>query len=90
MRHIFGRTWVYLGHESEVANTGDYKAAYIGTQPVILTRDENGEIRALVNRCLHRGSIVCREEKGNSNFFRCPYHLPRGAGVLELQVDAKG
>jgi benzoate/toluate 1,2-dioxygenase subunit alpha len=74
MRHIFGRTWVYLGHESEVANTGDYKTAYIGTQPVILTRDENGEIRVLVNRCSHRGSIVCREEKGNSNFFRCPYH----------------
>ena len=74
MRNIFGKTWVYVGHESEVANTGDFKAAYIGTQPVILTKDENGEIRVLVNRCPHRGSIVCREAKGNSNFFRCPYH----------------
>lgn len=74
MRSIFGRTWVYVGHESEVANTGDYKSAYIGTQPVILTRDENGKIQVLVNRCPHRASIVCREEKGNSNFFRCPYH----------------
>ncbi len=74
MRNIFGRTWVYVGHESEVANTGDYKSTYIGTQPVILTRDENGKIQVLVNRCPHRASIVCREEKGNSNFFRCPYH----------------
>jgi phenylpropionate dioxygenase-like ring-hydroxylating dioxygenase large terminal subunit len=74
MRNIFGRTWVYVGHESEIANTGDYKATYIGLQPMILTRDENGKIQVLVNRCPHRGSVVCRQEKGNSNFFRCPYH----------------
>lgn len=74
MQKIFGSTWVYVGHESEIANVGDYKATYIGLQPVILTRDEYGTIQVLVNRCPHRGSIVCRQEKGNSNFFRCPYH----------------
>lgn len=74
MRNIFEQTWVFVGHESEIANVGDYKTAYIGTQPVILTKDETGEIQVLVNRCPHRGSIVCRQEQGNSNFFRCPYH----------------
>jgi phenylpropionate dioxygenase-like ring-hydroxylating dioxygenase large terminal subunit len=74
MRQIFENTWVYVGHESEVGLPGDYKTTLIGRQPVILVRDTGGQLRVLVNRCSHRGALVCREEKGNSNFFRCPYH----------------
>ncbi|MFN2459597.1 MAG: aromatic ring-hydroxylating dioxygenase subunit alpha [Candidatus Velthaea sp.] len=74
MRRIFERVWVYVGHESEIAAGGDYKTAKIGRQPVVLAREESGAINVLVNRCMHRGSIICRDEKGNSHFFRCPYH----------------
>lgn len=74
MQRIFGRTWVYVAHESELREVGDYKAASIGTQPVIVTRDESGRLNVLLNRCRHRGSVVCRQERGNANFFRCPFH----------------
>lgn len=71
---IFSKTWVYVAHESELKNIGDYKTSHIGQQPVIVTRDSNGGINVLVNRCVHRGAVVCREEKGNSLEFNCPYH----------------
>lgn len=74
-RSIFGRCWVYLAHESEVPANGDYKATWLGTQPVVVTRGaDDGEIRVLFNRCRHRGAQICQEELGNSKFFRCAYH----------------
>jgi phenylpropionate dioxygenase-like ring-hydroxylating dioxygenase large terminal subunit len=74
MRSIFGRTWVFVAHESQVADEGDYLATTIGTQPVVVTRSDGGSIHVLLNRCRHRASVVCREESGNANFFRCPFH----------------
>ncbi len=74
MERIFERTWVYAGHESELTAAGDYKTILVGTQPVILSRHEDGEVHALYNRCRHRGAVVCRQERGHSNFFRCRYH----------------
>ncbi len=74
MARIFERSWVYVGHESELPATGDYKTVLVGTQPLILTRHEDGQIYGLYNRCRHRGAVVCRQERGHSNFFRCRYH----------------
>jgi benzoate/toluate 1,2-dioxygenase alpha subunit len=74
MQNIFERTWVYVAHESQVAKTGDYKTASIGTQPVIVSRHEDGQVYVLLNRCRHRASVVCRDDLGHSNYFRCPYH----------------
>ena len=74
MHRIFDRTWIYLCHESEIRNPGDYRTSHIGLQPVIVTRGDGGEINVLVNRCVHRGSVVCREARGTANYFRCPYH----------------
>lgn len=74
MDRIFKREWVFVAHESEIANEGDYKTTYVGRDPVIVTRDEEGTVHVLLNRCVHRGSIVCRYEKGNSHYLRCPYH----------------
>src|SRR5881396_3024897 len=54
MERIFERTWVYAGHESELTAAGDYKTILVGTQPVILSRHEDGEVHALYNRCRHR------------------------------------
>jgi benzoate/toluate 1,2-dioxygenase subunit alpha len=74
MGRIFERTWVYVGHESQIPSVGDYRTTTIGRQPVIVSRHEDDQIYVLLNRCRHRGSVVCREELGHSNFFRCPYH----------------
>jgi phenylpropionate dioxygenase-like ring-hydroxylating dioxygenase large terminal subunit len=74
MKKIFSGSWVFVGHESEVAAPGDYKTKVIGRQPVILTRDQNEEVHVLFNRCRHRAALVCREGQGNSARFRCAYH----------------
>ena len=74
MERIFESNWVFVGHESEIAESGDYKTITIGTQPAIVTRDENGDIHVLMNRCMHRGSTVCQEHRGNTHAFRCWYH----------------
>jgi fatty-acyl-CoA synthase len=74
LERIWYRTWVFVGHVSELPEPGDYVVKSIGPQQVIMTRDKEGEIHLLLNRCAHRGNLVCDAPKGNSNAFRCPYH----------------
>jgi fatty-acyl-CoA synthase len=74
LERIWYRTWVFVGHVSEVPEPNDYVVKSIGPQSVIMTRDRHGEIHLLQNRCTHRGNIVCDAPKGNSSAFRCPYH----------------
>ena len=74
LEKIWYRTWVYVGHESEVAKPNDFVAKTIGPQPIIMTRDDNGKIHLLLNRCTHRGNQVCSKEKGNAKTFTCPFH----------------
>ena len=74
MTHIFGGTWTYLAHESEIPNDNDFITRRMGLRPLIIVRDSNGKIRALYNRCTHRGTTLCRWEKGNARSFQCPYH----------------
>ncbi|MGP4009082.1 aromatic ring-hydroxylating oxygenase subunit alpha [Streptomyces sp. 4N124] len=74
MDRIFHRTWVWVAHESEVAKAGDFKMAWVGRRPVIVTRDRRGGVNVLLNRCRHRGASVCETPKGNGNGFTCPYH----------------
>jgi benzoate/toluate 1,2-dioxygenase subunit alpha len=92
MRTIFESTWVYVAHTSEIPDPGDYKTATIGTQPVIVSRHEDGNVYVLLNRCRHRGTVVCRMESGHSNFFRCPYHnwVYRNDGALVGMSQASG
>jgi phenylpropionate dioxygenase-like ring-hydroxylating dioxygenase large terminal subunit len=74
MVNIFEKVWVFAGHDSEVAEPGDFKTLKIGRHPVIMVRDKDRQVRLLFNRCTHRGAIVCREEKGTVKGFRCLYH----------------
>jgi phenylpropionate dioxygenase-like ring-hydroxylating dioxygenase large terminal subunit len=74
MTHIFGGTWVYLAHESQIPNNNDFITRNLGLRPLIVLRDAQGKIRALYNRCTHRGTTLCRFEKGNAKSFQCPYH----------------
>lgn len=74
MKNIFGSAWVFVGHESEIPEPLNFVTRQFGGRPIILTRDSKGEIHVLFNRCSHRGAKVCREDKGRSKFFVCPYH----------------
>ncbi|GGN39356.1 aromatic ring-hydroxylating oxygenase subunit alpha [Streptomyces fuscichromogenes] len=74
MDRIFHRTWVWVAHESEIPKAGDFKTAWVGRRPVIVTRDRRGGVNVLLNRCRHRGASVCETPKGNGNGFTCPYH----------------
>ena len=74
LEKIWYKTWVYVGHESEVPNPNDFVMKSIGPEPVIMTRDKTGEINLLLNRCSHRGNKVCMKQKGNARSFTCPYH----------------
>lgn len=71
---IFNNTWVWVAHESEVAEVGSYKTAKIGKQPVIVSRDRKKNVHVLLNRCRHRGATVCEGKKGKTKAFTCPYH----------------
>ena len=71
---IFHRTWVFALHESEIPNAGDFKRLQLGRYPVIATRDEEGGLHLLINRCRHRGAQVCESNHGNTRRFQCWYH----------------
>jgi phenylpropionate dioxygenase-like ring-hydroxylating dioxygenase large terminal subunit len=74
LERIFARTWVFVGHESEIPNNGDFATRPIGDDPFVLIRGDDGRIRLLFDSCSHRGSQLCRAERGNATTFRCPYH----------------
>ncbi|MFI6283390.1 Rieske 2Fe-2S domain-containing protein [Streptomyces sp. NPDC051018] len=74
MRHIFEGNWVYLAHDSQIPGVGDYFTTYIGRQPVVISRDKQGELHALINACSHRGAMLCRRKTDNRTTFTCPFH----------------
>ncbi len=71
---VFMRDWLYVGHVSQVPAAGDFFVFAIAGESVIVVRGGDGEIRALVNVCRHRGSRVCMEKRGSTQWFYCPYH----------------
>jgi phenylpropionate dioxygenase-like ring-hydroxylating dioxygenase large terminal subunit len=71
---IWNKVWVYVGHDSEIPNNGDFVRRAIGRQPIILVRGADGAINAFFNRCRHRGNMLCHAERGNATAFTCPYH----------------
>ena len=73
-RRIFDTCWIYVGHESEVREPGDFRTRTVCGRPLIFCRDSKGEARVYLNTCRHRGSLVCREPEGNAKYFTCFYH----------------
>jgi Rieske 2Fe-2S family protein len=71
---IWYRDWLFVGHDCEVAKSGDYMTVQIGEYPILIVRDRDGSLRAFHNSCRHRGSRICSAEHGNSARLVCPYH----------------
>ena len=74
LTRIFERTWIYVGHESQVAKAGDYYATHIGRNPVVMVRGQDAEVRVFVNRCRHKGAQLVEEGCGSAKALRCAYH----------------
>jgi phenylpropionate dioxygenase-like ring-hydroxylating dioxygenase large terminal subunit len=73
---IFRRAWLMVGRDDEVANPGDFIVRDLPTlgASVIITRNNDGKVRAFYNTCSHRGVALVCEAKGSAQTFRCPYH----------------
>jgi benzoate/toluate 1,2-dioxygenase alpha subunit len=71
---IFEGGWVYLAHESQLPHPNDYMTTVVGRKSVLLTRGEDGSIKAFLNACPHRGTALARSERGNRKIHVCPYH----------------
>jgi len=74
LERVFARSWILLGHESHVPNTGDFLNTYIGEDPVILVRQKDASLRVFLNQCHHRGMKLSRDDAGNAKAFVCTYH----------------
>jgi anthranilate 1,2-dioxygenase large subunit len=69
-----GPVWSFLGLEAEIKQPGDFKSTFVGDTPVVMTRTDEGGLAAWVNRCAHRGAMVCRQLRGNAASHTCVYH----------------
>lgn len=73
-QHLFGRAWLFVGHESQIPQPGDFETLNLIGQPVVFVRHKDGAVHVLFNRCGHRGAVVCNQDKGQAKSFRCCYH----------------
>lgn len=101
MDRVWGQAWIYVGHESQVPDAGDYITTQIGREPVIMTRDKAGAVHVIYNRCAHKGAKVAERPCGHAQGFRCPYHgwtyrldgtlqgVPAKSGYADTGFDMK-
>jgi phenylpropionate dioxygenase-like ring-hydroxylating dioxygenase large terminal subunit len=72
---VFAHSWLYVGHESEIPEPGDYVRRPVGGRPVFMVRGaKSGQVHVFHNTCTHRGAVVCRKDRGNAKVFQCFYH----------------
>lgn len=74
MDTLFAREWLFAGLTCEIPTRGSYFTFNVGTNPVLVIRDQNGGVRAFHNVCRHRGSRLCTQERGKVAKLVCPYH----------------
>ena len=72
-RNIFGKTWQLVGNSAQVAASGQYFTADVGGEPVLITRAQDGKVRAMSNVCRHRAGPVAKGA-GSRSAIQCRYH----------------
>src|SRR3546814_4862450 len=66
LERVFGRSWLLLGHETQIKKPGDYTTNYMGEDHVLVVREKDGSIAVFLNQCRHRGMRICRSDAGNA------------------------
>ncbi len=74
LERIFGRAWIYVGHESQAREPGDYFCTQVGRKPIVVVRGPDKTLHVLHNQCAHRGAMVVALDKGRTDEFQCCYH----------------
>ena len=74
LERIFGRCWLFLAHESQLAEPGDFMRTFMGEDEVLVVRQKDRSIKAFLNSCTHRGNRVCKADNGSARTFVCNYH----------------
>jgi Rieske 2Fe-2S family protein len=74
MTHIFGKHWIFVAVEPQVAEAGDYITVEIGNDSILIVRDDDEQLQAYFNVCRHRGTRLCAEKQGVVGNIVCPYH----------------
>ncbi len=74
LERIFARCWLFLAHESQIPETGDFMRGFMGEDEVLVVRQRDGGIKAFLNTCTHRGNRLCKADHGNARQFTCNYH----------------
>jgi methanesulfonate monooxygenase large subunit len=72
---IFGHTWKFICHESELPKPGDFRTAEHVGQPILVVRGPDGVVQTFFNACPHRGAKLVHEPRGNARNFTCFFHL---------------
>ena len=87
VERIFAKSWLYVGHESEIPERGDFVRRPVGGRPIFMVRGvKTGSVNVFHNTCTHRGALVCRQDSGNSKVFQCFYH----AWTFDSEGQLKG
>jgi Rieske 2Fe-2S family protein len=73
-KKIFSKEWLLVGHQSQIADPGDYIVQLVNGESLIVVRDKSGEIHGFFNVCRHRGSRLIEDDGGNRTAIQCPYH----------------
>ena len=103
IEQVFLRNWLFVGHVSDLPNSGDYQCFEMGDERALVVRDQAGQIRAFHNLCRHRASRVVGDNKGHcGKSFICPFHgwtynldgslktIPKADSFPELDKQALG
>ena len=93
MKYIFEGNWLFLAHESQIPNVGDYFTTNIGRQPIVITRSKDGNLNCLINACSHRGAMLCRRKTDNRTTLTCPFHgwtFSNDGALLKVKDEKTG
>jgi len=71
---IFDRSWLFVGHESEIPEPHEFRTRSVGGRPIIFTRHSDGTVRVFINSCPHRGMQIETRPAGRGRFLKCFYH----------------
>ena len=99
---VFGKSWQLVARGEELVRPGDFVATEVAGEPLLVLRDDGGDLRAFFNVCRHRAACVVTEPRGNARKLRCRYHgwtydlrgrlrgLPEFEGVEDFPREEQG